>query len=470
MSPTAIPPTAIARFLKFAEGPGGYGDGLSNYSVGQRELDVLDTLTMNRDKVIWAAAKGQKIKADDSNLPEFLQVISNKPGPLEGGKHLFLSGEEAISKMTVAKNMKVELFADETMFPELIKPVQMAFDTKGRLWVATWVTYPHWKPTTPMNDSLLILEDTNNDGKADKCITFAGDIHNPTGFEFWGGGVLVAQGPDLLFLKDTNGDDKYDVKERIVHGFDTADTHHTINSFTLDPGGAIYMQEGTFHHSQIETPWGSPRRVANGAVFRYEPRSQKIDVYVTYGFANPHGHSFNAWGQDIVVDGTGSAPYDATLFSSYLAFPNKHGGHSDGLQATDASLPGEFFQYLSSSHFPEEMRGSLLVGNVIGLQGILQYKIDEDGGSYGAIEYPETGHGLRRPTRIFGRSISRPLPTARSISPTGRTRSSGTCSTTCEIPVAIKFTVAFIGFVTKAAIWSNRFPSPASRSISCWTC
>lgn len=375
-------------FLKFAEGPGGYGDGLSNYSVGQRELDVLDTLTSNRDKVVWAAAQGKTLKADDTNLPEFLQVISNKPGPLEGGKHLFLSGQDAISKMTVAKGLKVELFADESMFPELINPVQMAFDTKGRLWVATWITYPHWKPTTPMNDSLLILEDTNGDGKADKCTTFAGDIHNPTGFEFWNGGVLVAQGPDLLFLKDTNGDDKYDVKERIVHGFDTADTHHTINSFALDPGGAMYFQEGTFHHTQIESPWGAPRRVANGAVFKYEPRAQKLDVYVTYGFANPHGHSFNAWGQDIVVDGTGAPPYDGTLFSSYLDYPNKHGGTPTVYKQRTRPCPA--IEYLSSSHFPEEMRGSLLVGNVIGLQGILQYKIDEDGASFAGTEFPET--------------------------------------------------------------------------------
>ena len=375
-------------FLKFSEGKGGYGDGLSNYSVAQRELEVLDLLTSNRDKVVWSAARGKSVSADDSNLPDFIPVISNKPGPLEGGKHLFLSGEDAISRMTVAKNMKVELFADEAMFPELINPVQMAFDTKGRLWVATWPTYPHWKPTEKMNDCLLILEDTNNDGKADKCITFAGDLHNPTGFEFWGGGVLVAQGPVLLFLKDTNGDDKYDIKERVVHGFDTADTHHTINSFTLDPGGALYMQEGTFHQTQIETPWGPPRRVSNGAVFRYEPRAQKIDVYVTYGFANPHGHAFNAFGQDIVVDGTGSAPYDATLFSSHLDYPQKHSGTPTVYKQRTRPCPA--IEYLSSSHFPEEMRGSLLVGNVIGLQGILQYKVEEDGGSFGATEFPET--------------------------------------------------------------------------------
>ena len=70
--------------------------------------------------------------------------------------------------MTVGKGLKVNLFASEEEFPELVKPVQMAFDTKGRLWVAVWPTYPHWKPKEEMNDKLLILEDTDGDGKADK--------------------------------------------------------------------------------------------------------------------------------------------------------------------------------------------------------------------------------------------------------------------------------------------------------------
>ena len=238
-----------------------------------------------------------------------------------------------------------------------------------------------------MNDSLLIFEDTNNDGRADKCITFAGDLHNITGFEFWGGGVLVAQGPSLVFLKDTDGDDKYDVKERLVHGLDTADTHHTSNSFVLDPGGAVYFQEGTFHQTQVESPWGPTRRVQNGAVFRYEPRSQKFDVYVTYGFANPHGHAFDAWGQDIVVDGTGAVPYHAPLFSSYLEFPNKHGGTPSVYKQRTRPCPA--IEYLSGTHFPEELQGNLLVQNVIGFQGILNYKVKDQDSSLGATEEPE---------------------------------------------------------------------------------
>jgi putative heme-binding domain-containing protein len=372
-------------FLRFSEGPGGYGEGLSNYTVGQRELEILDLMTANRDRVIWAVANGQlDARPDDGNLPDYIPVISNKPGPLEGGRHLFLGGEAAISKMTLGSNLEIKLFASEELFPELVNPVQMAFDTKGRLWVAAWASYPHWRPTDPMNDKLLILEDIDADGRADVCKTFAGDLHNPTGFEFWNNGVIVAQGPDILFLQDTNGDDHYDLKERILHGLDTADTHHTANSFTFDPGGALYFQEGTFHHSQVESVWGPPRRVANGAVFRYEPRSQKIDVYVSFGFANPHGHAFDYWGQDVVYDGTGAQPYHAALFSGHIDYPHKHGRPPQVYQQRTRPCPG--IEYLSSSHFPEEFRGNLLVGNVIGFQGILRYKVSGEGSSFSAVE------------------------------------------------------------------------------------
>src|SRR2546421_11759802 len=145
--------------------------------------------------------------------------------------------------------MKENVFASEKEFPELAKPVQMAFDTAGRLWVAVWPSYPHWKPKDEMNDKLIVLEDTNGDGKADKCTVFADHLHCPTGFEFYNGGVLVAQAPDILFLKDSKGDSKADIRRRVVGGLDSADTHHTSNSFALDPAGAVYFQEGTFHHS-----------------------------------------------------------------------------------------------------------------------------------------------------------------------------------------------------------------------------
>src|SRR5207237_4455180 len=277
----------------------------------QRELEVIDVMTSNRDKRIWAVAQGGDLQIDDSNTPPFVPVKSNKPGTLPGGKHLFRSGEDEIKQMTVAKGMKVNLFASEKEFPELAKPVQMAWDTKGRLWVAVWPSYPHWKPKEEMNDKILIFEDTNGDGKADKMTVFADKLHVPTGLEFWNGGVFVGQQPDLMFLKDTKGTGKADYRERVLHGMDSADTHHAMNSFVLDPGGALYFQEGTFHHTQVETPYGPPVRNANAGAYRYDPRTQKFDAYVSYPFANPHGHVFDYWGLDIVTDGTSNVIYYA---------------------------------------------------------------------------------------------------------------------------------------------------------------
>jgi putative heme-binding domain-containing protein len=359
-------------------------EGQSNRDVMSREMKILEQMTDLRDPAIWAAANRQDHAVDDSKTDPFIPVVTNKPGSGPDGKHLFLTGEEAIGKMTVGAGMKVNLFASEEQFPELVNPVQMAFDPKGRLWVAAWRTYPHWKPKEPMDDKLLILEDTNGDGRADVCKTFADDIHNPTGFEFWNGGVLVAQAPDLLFLKDTDGDDVADVRERVLHGLDSADTHHTASSFTFDPGGALYFQEGTFHHSQTETPWGPVRRVANGAVFRYEPKRMNFDIYTSYGFANPHGHVFDRWGQDIVHDGTGAVPYHGKVFSTYLPFPEKHGGAPTVYQQRTRPCSGT--EILSSDHFPESMQDDLLVLNVIGFQGILRYQVKQQGSSLTAEE------------------------------------------------------------------------------------
>ena len=358
--------------------------GQTNRVVMAREMQILDEITANRDKKISAAANGKVLSNDDSNTAPFLEVVTNKPGPLAGGKHIFLDGKDAISKMTIGKGLKVELFASEKEFPDLAKPVQMAFDPKGRLWVAVMPSYPHWKPKEEMNDKILIFEDTDGDGKADKCKVFADRLHVPTGLEFWNGGLLVGHQPDLLFLKDTDGDDVADVRERVLHGIDSADTHHAISSFAYEPGGGLYFQEGTFHHTQVESPYGPPRRCANAGVFRYDPRRQLFDVYASYGFANPHGHAFDRWARQIVTDGTGAVPYDGALFSGKLNFPSKHGQAPTVYKQRTRPCPAT--EFLTSNHFPEEFQNNYIVPNVIGYQGIMRYKIEEDGGSFKGTE------------------------------------------------------------------------------------
>ena len=362
--------------LKFVEGQ-------TNREVANRELAILDEMTTRRDHRINAIAHGGDLTINDEHTSPFLEVTTNKPGKGPGGEHVYLSGEDAIGKMTVAEGMEVGLFASEQQFPELVNPVQVAVDPKGRLWVASWPGYPHWKPKSPMNDKLLILPDEDRDGRADRCIVFADGLHNPTGFEFYNGGVYVAQAPDLWFLKDTDGDDVADLRIRVLHGLDSADTHHTSNSFVLDPGGALYFQEGTFHHTQVETPHGPVVRVANGAVFRYEPRTHRFEVYVSYGFANPHGHVFDRWGQDFVTDGTGAVPYYGTSFSGHVNFPNKHAGAPRVYQQRTRPCGGT--EILSSAHFPADNQGNWLVSNCIGFRGVLQYEFSDDGSGF-------TGH------------------------------------------------------------------------------
>jgi glucose/arabinose dehydrogenase len=349
---------------------------ISNREVMQREMQVLDVMAENRDKRVQAVAQGKDLKVDDSNTPPFIPVSTNFPGKGPNGTHLYKSGEEVLGLMKVADHMKVNLFADEQKFPDLIAPVQMAWDTKGRLWVACWNSYPRWRPKDEMKDKIIILEDTDGDGKADKCTTFIDHLNCPTGFEFYNGGIILAQAPGIWFAKDTTGGDHANQIERLLEGFDSADTHHTCNSFTFDPGGALYWQEGTFMHSQIETLEG-PVRSNNGTVWRFEPKTFKFDAYTSYGFANPHGHVFDRWGNDIVIDGTGAQPYFGPSFAGKTYFPDKHKSAPTVYKQRTRPCPGG--EILSSKAFPDDMQGNFLVANVIGVQGILNYQLKESG-------------------------------------------------------------------------------------------
>ena len=360
-----------------------FTDGQTNRVVMRRELDVLMQLTDNRDPAIWAASKGESYTVDDSNLPAYLPVVTNRRGKNPDGTFKFPSGEDAVKQMKVLDGFSVNLFASEEMFPELINPVQMSFDNKGRLWVAAWESYPHWKPTEKMNDKLLILEDTDNDGVADKCKVFADGLHNPTGFEFHSGGVIVAMTPEILFLKDTDGDDKADQREMVLHGFDTADTHHAANSFAFGPGGGIHFQEGIFQFSQSETPYG-PVRNRDAAIYRFDPRTARLEVYANHSFVNPHGHVFDQWGQDIILDGTMAVPYAGALASGYMPWPSKRSRAPSIYNPRTRPCPAA--EIVSSAHFSKEYQDELLVQNVIGDVGILRYKVSPDGSSISAKE------------------------------------------------------------------------------------
>ena len=344
---------------------------ITNFDVMQEEMTQRDVKTANRDLRVWAVAKGGDLKVDDSNLPPVKTLQSNKADVAP-----FLSGEATIKHMTVPKGCKVTLFASEEQFPELVSPVQMAFDTKGCLWVAAWPSYPERTPTSTVGDKLLVFEDTNGDGKADKVTTFLDDLNCPTGFQFYKDGVLVMQAPDLWFVRDTNGDGKADWKERVLMGMDSADSHHTANSMVLDPGGATYLSDGVFHRTQVETALG-PIRNDDAGIYRFEPRTGKFERYAPYGFANPHGRVFDYWGTDIITDATGNENFFAPAFSGHLDYPAKHKGMQQFWKRPSRPCAGTGI--ISSRHFPEEFQGNFLNCNVIGFQGIFRVKVTEEG-------------------------------------------------------------------------------------------
>ena len=356
-------------------------DKQTNREVLQQELKMIDVMTANRDKVIHAAANGKAIKASDSNVPAPVKVISNvgggSPSSNTGkeGSVKYLKPEETLAKLKLAPKMKANVFASEEMFDNMINPVQMGVDTKGRLWAAVWPTYPKWEPLKQTNDALVILPDENRDGVADKMITFA-NVQNPTGFEFWNGGVIVASAPDLIYLKDTDGDDVADVKERLLHGLDSADTHHAANNLVYGPGGYIYYQRGVFHVSNVETPWSGPRKDTASAMYRFNPRTFKFSHHANNS-PNPHGISFDYWGYHYATDGTGGRAYQVR--------PNGKGGFKMQTLLKKTVRPVCSSGILSSDHFPEENNGNFLILNAIGFLGIKQYTMayDDEGDAWG---------------------------------------------------------------------------------------
>jgi azurin len=349
-------------------------DGQTNAEVLQHELKMLDVMTSNRDPLIWAKAQGKDLKVDDSNTPAPIPVISNVGGGSKSsnkdkeGNLKYLSGEEGLGKMHVPDGFKVNLFADEEMFPEMANPVQLQVDTKGRLWAAAWATYPKWEPLKKMNDALLIFEDTDKDGKADKVIEFA-KVHNPLGFEFWNGGVIVTSQPDIIFLKDTDGDDVADVRFVIMQGIGSSDTHHAANNLIFGPDGGIYWQSGIFLQHNMETPWGPSLTTGSSAMYRFDPRRYTVSL-VAGNSPNPHGTSFDQWGYLYANDGTGGR--------SYQVRPNGNGFKMFPLLNKEVR-PVSADAIVSGTNFPDEMQQNFLVCNTIGYLGIKQYKMHRDG-------------------------------------------------------------------------------------------
>ena len=350
-----------------------------------REFVKLRNMAAVRDRYVWDIAQDKKVAEtpDDSKTGELFTpetrfgLVKYSESP-EGPR--ILSPEEFIKTCTVPPGFEIKLFADEKQFPELAKPVQLGFDGKGRLWVATMPTYPMWKPGDPKpSDKILILEDTNGDGKADKCTTFYDKLHCPTGFEFWNGGVLVVDQPRLIFLKDTDRDDQADEVVHLIDGWATQDTHHTINAFEYGPGGLLYMLEGVSMSTTVETPWGPFRNFGSSGSYVLDPRSLKVRHFNTPGYGNPWCYVFNEWGQGFCGDGTGANQHWDTPLSG-AQYPGRKG--LNPVFPTESMRPVVGSEFLVSRQFPDDVQGQFLYACVINTNGMPRWRFDDDGGGY----------------------------------------------------------------------------------------
>ncbi len=352
--------------------------GPQNYPDEVKKIREMMSL---RDELIHSVVTGKKkdLAVDDSGTHKLPPVPSNYRPNKKSGTAEYKYGDDAVKALSVPEGYKIELFASEKEFPNLANPMQCSFDNKGRLWVGVMPTYPHYRPGDPLpNDKILIYEDTNGDGKADKETVFVDNIHMPIGIEFAPEGVYVAQEPNLVLFRDTNGDDKADSREIVLGGFDTHDTHHAISAFGADPSGAFMMCEGVFLHTNVETAYG-PVRCVDGGFYRYSPQRGHLERTVQMNIPNPWGAGFDRWGQDFLLHTSGPTMNWMLPLSVKSTFGSKTPSAPDLIPKGHAVRPTSGFEIVSSRHFPDDVQGDILLCNAIGFLGIKQHKITDEG-------------------------------------------------------------------------------------------
>jgi len=283
--------------------------------------------------------------------------------------------QNELTSFKVADGYEINLWAAD---PLLAKPTQIAFDRKGRLWASTSETYPQLNVNQEPNDRIVILEDTDHDGVADKSSVFYDKLIIPGGILPDGeGGAYVAHAEQLIHLKDNNGDGKADQKTVLLSGFGTEDTHHTLHRLRWGPGGLMYMLQGYYIGTHVETLYG-PRRLNGGGLWSYDTRTRRLEIY-SRGLTNPWGVRFDRWGQTFQTDGAGGEGINYSFPDSVFRSSPHENRYLRGLNPKRPKSCG--LEVISGNHFPESMRGSLLTAD-FRANNIDRYVIKEQGSGF----------------------------------------------------------------------------------------
>jgi putative heme-binding domain-containing protein len=342
-----------------------------------------------RDQYVWDIAAGKSVPAepDDSGTGEVV-VPDTMFGTRDEGFRKFREPEtlvyptpqESMDQMTMPEGFTIKLFAAEEKFPELANPTQLNFDHRGRLWVSCMANYPQWSPAgSKPNDRLLILEDTDGNGEADKSTVFYDKLICPTGFEFWNGGVLVVDQPRIIFLKDTDGDDKADQVIHLLDGWGADDTHHACGAWEYSHAGLLYALEGIHMSTTLETPWGPFRVKGPSGAYVIDPQTWKVRYFRTPGYGNPWCMVFDQWGTGVIGDGTGSNQHWATPLSGAKVQSRRT---MRTIFDNEGMRPSVGSEFLRTRQFPAELHDHFIYGCVINMHGLTRFDVrDEEEGA-----------------------------------------------------------------------------------------
>ncbi len=316
--------------------------GGKNYIPFQEEWARLVPLIKKAEERIHLTSNGKKDPGYNRPKPEVLHGDPNA------------DIEKELKAFKTLPGLKVNLFASEK--EGLTSPLNLRWDPDGRMYVTVTTTYPHVWPGDVPNDKVILLEDTNWDGRADKSTVFVEGLNIPTGIELGDGGVYIGQGTELLFFKDTDGDGKADLRKLILSGFGNGDSHQTINSFIWSPGGELFFGQGDGIESRVETPWGNSDLFQAGFYQLRPKRLQLLPLLDDFmGPGNPWGVEFDDWGQIFSIDGAGGVTY---LTPGLI--PSKHKKRLGRI-----GNPGGYcgIGHVDGEHLPESLRGHFALGD-----------------------------------------------------------------------------------------------------------
>ena len=280
-----------------------------------------------KEGILWAVGDEAKAKwetfrkgiptlvyRDAEGIPNYEK---RNPGPQYQEP---LSAEESAKLIQVPVGFELKLFASE---PNIINPIAMEWDEKGRLWVIETVDYPNTVRDDKGvgDDRIKICEDTDGDGKADKFTVFAENLNIPTSMVFSNGGIIVSQAPHFLFLKDTDGDDKADVKKVLIDGWGTFDTHAGPSNLKYGYDNQIW---GVVGYSGFDgTIAGENRKFAQG-IYRFKPDVSSFEFMT--------GTSNNTWGLGFTENNDVFASTANNTHSVFMGIPNKAARGVEGIQ------------------------------------------------------------------------------------------------------------------------------------------